>query len=313
MATVSIDQFNQAYPPQRRDRCQTWPLKQQRRRNPNKVKAPGCCKFLSIPKRQLVCDYHRVSLAVKTIRKENFSLKKLRESILPAIKTFIESIKSWIMIFLRFFWNSISLNYAGIAKQADLEGSTGLDDHSDVFHCARLIRFDNYHIQLEDDISGNIIRMPFRYILAFICVIYIFTTIIFGLTYIIADMIDTQLAYSAWFWFMFSLSTTTCLNSDTLDPNRVHIVIILLANVQAFIAQLFLAFITGIVFSRIARPISQIQFADFLVMNPSDSIQHIQGRLTTIRPRFLVLDCTIKLFIMRRYQTQEGEHGKRWT
>ena len=306
----SIDQYIQNLPPQRRDRRQTWPSMHQRKGNPIKVKAASDCQLLSTPKCQLVHDYNQISHAMTKIRQENYSLYQLSLSIVPAIKAIIHSSKIWIKILLRFLWNSICLNYADITEQADLEGSTGLD--ADLFHCARQMRFDNYHIRFEDDINGNIMRMPLRYIIAFISIIYIFISIIFGLTYIIADMIDTQLAYSVWFWMVFSLSTTTCLSSDNLDPNRVHLGLILLANVQAFIAQLLLAFITGIVFSRFARPIRQIEFSNVLAINQTNGAQHIQGRLTPIRPRFAVLDCQLKLFIQRSYRTQEGEHGVRW-
>ncbi|EDV27786.1 uncharacterized protein TRIADDRAFT_53821 [Trichoplax adhaerens] len=295
--------------PQQRQRRQTWPST---KRQYGKIHqgSQGQCQ-LSNQQRQLLRDYRRLSQVVTTISKDKHSFRSLSRDILNGIITLVQIIKEWIIVLARFIWNIICLNYAEIAEQADFGNMSKISSTS-VSRMKQII-FKNYQLRLGDDFYGNIIRLPFKYIFTLIGMIYLGVCVVFAITYVLADIIDLELAYSPWYWLVYSLSVTTCLSSESLDISRVHIGILLIANLQAFIAQLLLAFITGIVFARFSRPSRLIQFSDKLTINPVDGIDNIQGKLTTIRPRLAVTDCQLKLFIIRPYQTKEGENGVRTT
>ncbi|EDV27784.1 uncharacterized protein TRIADDRAFT_53819 [Trichoplax adhaerens] len=297
---------NQVYP-QRRHRRQTWPsTKRQSRKNIRGNQ--GRCQLFK-QRRQLLLDFSRQTLSTLSI--DNYSSQSFSRSILNAIKALTQIIKEWLILLVRFMWNVICLNYAEIAEQADFDDNTNFS--SILSRRMKQVTYKNYRLNLGDDLYGNIIRLPFSYMFILIGTIYLSISIAFATTYILADVVDLELAYSPWYWLVYSLSVTTCLSSEGLDISRVHIGILLIANLQAFIAQLLLAFVTGIVFARFSRPSRLIQFSDKLTINSIDGTDYIQGRLTTIRPRLIVSDCQIKLFIVRPYETKEGENGVRTT
>ncbi|EDV27785.1 uncharacterized protein TRIADDRAFT_53820 [Trichoplax adhaerens] len=297
---------NQVYP-QRRHRRQTWPsTKLQSRKNIHGNQ--GRCQLFK-QRRQLLRNFRRQ--VVTTLCKNNYSPQSFSRSILNAIKALAHIIKEWLILLVRFMWNVICLNYAEIAEQADYGDKTNIS--SILSRRMKQVTYKNYRLNLGDDLYGNIIRLPFSYMFIVISTIYLGVSVVFAITYFLADVVDLELAYSPWYWLVYSLSVTTCLSSEGLDISRVHIGILLIANLQAFIAQLLLAFVTGIVFARFSRPSRLIQFSEKLIINSIDGTDYIQGRLTTIRPRLIVSDCQIKLFIVRPYQTREGENGVRTT
>ncbi|RDD45603.1 ATP-sensitive inward rectifier potassium channel 10 [Trichoplax sp. H2] len=297
---------NQVYP-QRRHRRQTWPsTKLQSRKNIHGNQ--GRCQLFK-QRRQLLRNFRRQ--VVTTLCKNNYSPQSFSRSILNAIRALAHIIKEWLILLVRFMWNVICLNYAEIAEQADYGDKTNIS--SILSRRMKQVTYKNYRLNLGDDLYGNIIRLPFSYMFIVISTIYLGVSVVFAITYFLADVVDLELAYSPWYWLVYSLSVTTCLSSEGLDISRVHIGILLIANLQAFIAQLLLAFVTGIVFARFSRPSRLIQFSEKLIINSIDGTDYIQGRLTTIRPRLIVSDCQIKLFIVRPYQTREGENGVRTT
>ncbi|EDV27783.1 uncharacterized protein TRIADDRAFT_53818 [Trichoplax adhaerens] len=228
-----------------------------------------------------------------------------------AIPWMIQSLYRWIkkcIIFLSLYlWDCVCLNYIRASERADLDGTSAMDDS--LANRLKNVHFQNYQIRLDYDLYGNIVRMPWSYIFSLFAMIYLVTSIIFTFAYVCADLIDFELGYSCWHWLVFSLSTTTCLGSDSLDPDQAHLLLVLLANLQAFISQLLLASVTGIVFARFSRRRRQIQFADKLIINRINGVSYLQGRFTPIRPRYGVFNCIIQLYLTRSYHTEEGENG----
>ncbi|EDV27780.1 uncharacterized protein TRIADDRAFT_53815 [Trichoplax adhaerens] len=252
--------------------------------------------------------YRRVSVAMSRIS-ERDSIQNSLRAIRNMISAIYQFIKKWVMVIIQHAWDIICLNYATMSERADLEGRSAMD--SFLIKILKNVRYQNYQIRLADDLYGNIIRMPWSYIFGLIAMMYLFISVLFTFTYVAVDSLDLHLGYSFWHWFVFSLSTTTCLGLSNLDADQVHIGILLIANFQAFISQLLLAFITGIVFARFSRRRSQIRFAEKLIINQMDGIDCIQGRLTPHRPRFGIFDCNIRLYLNQPYVTKEGECGLR--
>lgn len=293
----------------------TWLPRGRRRSWPSK--SHPCCHCLndgdndciSINPRRIM---RRLShIVVNTSIPQSPSLRATSESIALAMMAMAQWIKKWIIIILQYTWKQISLNYATVSERADLEGSSAID--SKFAKELKNVRYQNYQIRLDSDLFGNLVRMPWSYIFGLFAVTYFTISIIFAATYVIADIIDFDLSYTFWHWLVFSLSITTCLGSETLDPNRAHLLLILISNLQAFISQILLAFVTGIVFARFSRRPCQIQFADKLIINTVNGMDCLQGRLTPLRARFGIFDCRIKLYLIRGYHTKEGEHGVRTT
>ncbi|EDV27781.1 uncharacterized protein TRIADDRAFT_53816 [Trichoplax adhaerens] len=238
-------------------------------------------------------------------------LRATLQSFLLAMLATSQFIKKWSIIIIQYAWKQICLNYAAVSERADLEGSSAIDDK--FAEQLKNVHFRNYQIRLDNDLFGNLVRMPWSYIFGLFAVAYLTISIVFTITYTVADIIDFDLSYTFWYWLVFSLSITTCLGSENLDPNRAHLLLILISNLQAFISQILLAFVTGIVFARFSRRRCQIQFADKLIINSVDGVDCLQGRLTPIRARYGIFDCHIKLYLTRGYRTKEGEHGIRIT
>ena len=265
--------------------------------------------YISIYPRRII---RRLShIVVNTSISPSSSLRATLQSITLAMIATGQRIKKWIIIIFQYAWRQICLNYATVSERADREGSSAIDDK--FAEQLKNVRYQNYQICLDSDLFGNLVRMPWSYIFGLFAVAYFTISIIFALTYVVADIIDFDLSYTFWHWLVFSLSITTCLGSETLDPNRAHLLLILIANLQAFISQILLAFVTGIVFARFSRRRCQIQFTDKLIINTVDGVDCLQGRLTPIRARFGIFDCHIKLYLTRSYYTKEGEREVRIT
>ncbi|RDD45607.1 ATP-sensitive inward rectifier potassium channel 10 [Trichoplax sp. H2] len=287
-------------------RRNSWPLIEVQQQD-NYNQEGNLCR-LTTKQRRILRDFRRLSQAVVSIPKKD-SLKKSYQSIHYVAARVGGIAKKCIGFLFQYVWDIVSADYAYISERADLEGSSAMD--SSLANLLKNVRYENYQLRLGDDLYGNIVRMPWSYIFSLIAAAYLAVSIIFTFAYFVADILDLDLSSSIWQWFVYSLSTTTCLGSDSLDSDRVHLFILLIANSQAFVSQLLLAFVTGIVFARFSRGRSQIRFADKLTINPVNGIDCLQGRLTPCRPRFGVIDCNLRLFVSRPYQSKEGEHGVR--
>lgn len=216
-------------------------------------------------------------------------------------------IRAWTIIVLKYLWYHICTYYAYVSERADLEGSSAIDDV--LANRLKNVHYLKYKIRLDYDLFGNIVRMPWSYIYASIALVYLAISIIFTFAYIIADVIDLEQSHTCWHWLVYSLSVTTCLGSDTLDSKNTHLLLILLANIQALISQLLLASVTGIVFARFSRRRRQIHFSDKLVINQIDGVPYLQGRFTPIRPRFGIFNANIQVHLAKAYNSKEGESG----
>ena len=303
MALPTIDENSTKFPYQRRH---SWPLTEQLSQNSSDKQSNSC--RLTANQRRILHDFRRLSQVVQSIPKQD-SFRTTYQLVINTIVILVKFLMKWIMIFVNYIWNIICMDYAAVSERADLEGNSAMD--SSLASSLKRIRFENYRIRLGDDLYGNIVRMPWSYIFTTIAIAYLAVGILFTFAYVVADLIDLDLSFTFWYWLVFSLSTTTCLGSDSLNSEQVHLVILLIANIQAFISQLMLAFVTGIVFARFSRGRSQINFANKLTINKVNGVDCLQGRLTPYRPRFGVLDCNIKLFVARPYTTREGEQGVR--
>lgn len=139
---------------------------------------------------------------------------------------------------------------------------------------------------------------------------YLIMNIVFAFAYYVTPSIITNVSSnSLWELFLFSFQTSTTIGYGHYLPesNSAHTIVILDALSGIFYA----ALITGLAFSKFARPNAKILFSNKVVFTMFDGKPAIMFRLANGRDTH-VIDANINISALIPYQTKEGLKMRRY-
>ena len=104
--------------------------------------------------------------------------------------------------------------------------------------------------------------------------------------------------------FYFSVQTLATIGYGGMFPTTrfAHIVV----TVEAVTGILSVAVVTGITFTRFARPTARVLFADKVVLSPRDGVPHLMFRLANWR-RNQIVEAHLRVVLLLTQTTREGD------
>ena len=133
---------------------------------------------------------------------------------------------------------------------------------------------------------------------------YIALNFLFALIYYFspAEILNSQ-PNSIWDAFIFSFQTSSTLGYGYLLPksNSAHMIVMFDTLAGIF----YVAIITGLAFSKFARPSGKVMFSNPLILSSFDGVPTLMFRLANSRETHIV-DATLKVSVLLPYESKEG-------
>jgi inward rectifier potassium channel len=109
--------------------------------------------------------------------------------------------------------------------------------------------------------------------------------------------------------FFFSVQTMSTIGYGTMAPRTTwaH----LLVTTQAFSGTLFLAVVTGLIYSKFARPTARVLWSKNVVLVERDGVRQLMFRMANERANQIV-DAQLRLVLARTELTADGERMRRF-
>lgn len=104
--------------------------------------------------------------------------------------------------------------------------------------------------------------------------------------------------------FYFSVQTIATIGYGGMYPltRYAHIVVV----IEAMTGMLGIAVITGLTFTRFARPSARVLFANKITVTPRDGVQHLMFRMANWR-RNRIVEAQLRVVLLVTERTREGE------
>jgi inward rectifier potassium channel len=109
--------------------------------------------------------------------------------------------------------------------------------------------------------------------------------------------------------FFFSVQTLATIGYGTMSPRTTYAH--LLVTVEAFAGTLFVAMVTGLVFSKFSRPTSRVMWSERAVITLRDGVPSLMFRVANIRANQIV-EARLRVALARDEVTREGERVRRF-
>jgi inward rectifier potassium channel len=109
--------------------------------------------------------------------------------------------------------------------------------------------------------------------------------------------------------FFFSVQTLATIGYGSMSPRTEYAH--LLVTVEAFAGTLFVAVVTGLVFSKFSRPTSRVMWSDKAIITRRDGVQSLVFRVANVRANQIV-EAQVRVALARNETTQEGERVRRF-
>ncbi len=108
--------------------------------------------------------------------------------------------------------------------------------------------------------------------------------------------------------FFFSVQTMATIGYGGMAPATLYGH--LLVTCQAIVAMLGVAVVTGVTFSKFARPTARVLFADKIVIGPRDGVPHLMFRMANWR-RNTILEAQLHVILLIEETSSEGHVMRR--
>jgi inward rectifier potassium channel len=109
--------------------------------------------------------------------------------------------------------------------------------------------------------------------------------------------------------FFFSVQTLATIGYGVMSPRTTYAH--LLVTIEAFAGTLFVAVVTGLVFSKFSRPTSRVMWSDRAIITIRDGVPSLVFRVANIRANQIV-EAQVRVALARSEQTAEGESVRRF-
>lgn len=154
------------------------------------------------------------------------------------------------------------------------------------------------------DLYYKTIKASWSQFFLFAALAYLLLNFIFACLYYLSPAIISNVqSDSLWELFLFSFQTSSTIGYGYFLPqsNTAHIIVIL----DAIIGIFYVAIITGLAFSKFARPNAKVLFSDKVLFTIFDGKPAIMFRLANGRDTHIV-DAKINISALVPYESQEG-------
>lgn len=159
------------------------------------------------------------------------------------------------------------------------------------------------------DIYHVFLRLGSLSFIAIIAASYIIQNSVFALIYMThADGVSNLPPNSFWDAFFFSVQTSTTVGYGNMTPIS-HFANSVMT-VQMLLAMLSFALITGMIFSRFARPSSRVMFSKYAVIAPYEGVPTLMFRCANERAN-QILEAEVRLTLVRNEVSSDGLQMRR--
>lgn len=159
------------------------------------------------------------------------------------------------------------------------------------------------------DVFHFLITSPWRRLFALIVAAYLAANALFAAGYLaLGDDIENATPGSFSDAFFFSVQTMATIGYGKMSPKTLgaH----LLVSVETVVGMLGLATMTGLVFTKFARPTARVLFSAVAVVRPYEGVPSLMIRMANARASQIV-EATLSMVLVRGEVTSEGEQVRR--
>jgi inward rectifier potassium channel len=162
---------------------------------------------------------------------------------------------------------------------------------------------------LFDDLYHHFLSRSWAYFFSVVGVIYVLTNALFASVYsVLPGSIANARSGSFEDAFFFSVQTMATIGYGGMAPATRTAN--LLVTVEAIVAMLGTALVTGITFAKFARPTARVLFAEKIAVTPRDGVPHLMFRMANWRHN-QILEAGVRAQILISERTREGEVMRR--
>ncbi|MGK0366921.1 MAG: inward rectifier potassium channel [Thermoproteota archaeon] len=153
-----------------------------------------------------------------------------------------------------------------------------------------------------NDYYYKLMKISWLKLFTLVVLVYLTLNLLFGAIYFYAD-IPISNAKGFLDYFFFSLQTVSTIGYGNLAPigNMANA----LVTIQAIIGIIFVAILTGVIFSKFSRPKSKILFSNKAIVTSMDGKKYLCFRVGNERKNDLV-DVSVKITALINHTTSEG-------
>ena len=160
------------------------------------------------------------------------------------------------------------------------------------------------------DLYHFLIDKSWARLLGLLATVYVVANVIFAGLYLVGgNCISGARPGSFSDAFFFSVQTLATIGYGTMSPGNAYAH--LLVTVEAFAGTLFVAVVTGLVFSKFSRPTSRVMWSDKAIITMRDGVQSLVFRVANVRANQIV-EAQIRVALARNEVTHEGERVRRF-
>lgn len=158
------------------------------------------------------------------------------------------------------------------------------------------------------DLYHNLVGRSWWRLLGIIFGVYLVVNTVFAVLYAIGGDCVTG-AHRFADLFFFSVQTLSTIGYGTMAPANLYAHS--LVTLQAFLGTLFLAVVTGLVFSKFARPSARVRWTNKVVFVERDGQMQMMFRMANERANQIV-EAQLNLVMTRSEVTSDGERQRRF-
>ena len=160
------------------------------------------------------------------------------------------------------------------------------------------------------DAYHQMLVLPWRWFLLAGAALYLLLNVLFAGLYLLVPGTITNARPGAFAdAFFFSIQTMATIGYGVLTPSGTYANLVMTA--ETMVSLVFVAFTTGITFARFSRPTARVRFSQVATVSPYDGVPTLAMRLSNSR-RNQILEADVKLTLLRRERTAEGELMRRF-
>lgn len=158
---------------------------------------------------------------------------------------------------------------------------------------------------LFDDLYHHFLSHSWGYFFAVVGVIYVLTNALFALIYsVLPNSIANARPGSFEDAFFFSVQTMATIGYGGMAPaTRTANVLVTL---EAIVAMLGTALVTGITFAKFARPTAKVLFSNKIPITPRDGVPHLMFRMSNWRHN-QIIEASVRAQILVTERTGRGK------
>jgi len=160
-----------------------------------------------------------------------------------------------------------------------------------------------------EDLYHSILTRSWWEFVAIVAGTFVVANALFGLLYLVQPgSISNAREGSFEDAFFFSVQTMATIGYGGMSPATLYGQ--LLVTSEAIVAMLGVAVVTGVTFSKFARPTARVLFADKIVLGPRDGVPHLMFRMANWR-RNTILEAQLHVILLLEEISSEGHVMRR--